>query len=99
MRQRLGTGRRHSRVRRSLSICAAACIAACVLVPAPAQAEDDSEFVVEIIHSSLPLYTFEWEDLWPRSFTDGDSFGCASPIEFGDWRFTPAEAHEQGEEA
>jgi len=80
------------------SICLAAWLAACIAGPTPAQGQTQSEVVVEPIHSSLPLYTFDWNDLWPRSFVDGDGFGCMSRIEFGDWRFTPAQINEQEEE-
>ena len=81
------------------AICAAAGLAACMLLPVQAQARPDPEVIVETIHSSLPLYTFAWEDLWPRSFSDGDSFGCVSQVGFGDWRFAPAEGNGQGQEA
>ncbi|MGD9714760.1 MAG: hypothetical protein AB7V46_22270 [Thermomicrobiales bacterium] len=80
------------------SIYLAAWLAACIVGPTPAQGQTHSEVVVEPIHSSLPLYSFEWNDLWPRSFIDGDEFGCTSRIGFGDWRFTPAQINEQEEE-
>lgn len=57
---------------------------------------DDSaqvEWIAEMIHSDLPLYTFEWEDFWPRNFHSGEgddfTFGCQSRVAFGDWQFTP----------
>jgi hypothetical protein len=64
--------------------------------PAAAQTEGRGELIAERIHSHLPLYTFAWEDLWPRNFYSEDSFGCESRVGFGDWRFTPssADAHE-----
>ncbi len=79
-------------------LCLAAGIGAWALPSAPAQARGDGEIVVELIHSSLPLYTFEWRDLWPRSVSDGESFGCSTRVGYGDWRFTPAdeEGGEQG---
>lgn len=64
---------------------------ALAVAPVPAQTGQRAESVAERIHSNLPLYTFEWEDLWPRNFHSGDSFGCTSRVAFGDWRFTPAE--------
>ena len=64
----------------------------------PALAADDDEVVVERIHSQLPLYTFDWEQIWPRSFSSGDDFGCTSRVAFGDWRFTPDPKNEFGEE-
>jgi hypothetical protein len=80
------------------SVYLAAWLAACIGGPAPAQGQTRSEVVVEPIHSSLPLYTFDWSDLWPRSFIDGDEFGCTSRIGFGDWRFSPAPTNDQEEE-
>jgi hypothetical protein len=74
-------------------------VSACLALPAPAQARRDSEFIVDHVHSSLPLYTFEWDHLWPRGFTNGLEFGCRSRIEFGDWRFTPAASNESEEES
>ena len=56
------------------------------------------EFVSTQIHSDLPLYTFEWEDLWPRNFRSETSFGCSSRVRFGDWKFTPNPADEYGYE-
>ncbi|MGC1270343.1 MAG: hypothetical protein WA842_07090 [Croceibacterium sp.] len=59
--------------------------------PALAQ-EDEADFepVTTIIHSDVPLYGFDWEELWPRGYVDGNSFGCMSRVGFGDWHFTPA---------
>lgn len=56
----------------------------------------DNEFTVERIHSALPLYTFEWEQMWPRSFSSADDFGCTSRVAFGDWRFTPSPEYNSG---
>lgn len=74
-------------------------LASFLFLPAVVQAEDNSERVVERIHSELPLYTFDWDQMWPRSFTDGDGFGCTSRVPFGDWQFVPDETDENGEEA
>ena len=69
-----------------------------IVAPAPVLAEDASEVVVERIHSDLPLYTFDWEAIWPRSFSSKDEFGCMSRVAFGDWRFVPAQANQHEEE-
>jgi hypothetical protein len=43
------------------------------------------------IHSDLPLFT-DPDSLWPRHFTDADSFGCVHRVRTGDWRIvTPGE--------
>lgn len=56
--------------------------------PALASGEgDEAEVALDLIHAPLPLYTFDWPDLWPRSFTDEESFGCTSRVAFGDWQF------------
>lgn len=74
-------------------------LASFLLSPAVVQAEDHSERVVEPIHSALPLFTFEWDHMWPRSFRDGDEFGCVSHVPFGDWRFQSQESDRGGKEA
>lgn len=74
-------------------------LASFLLLPAVVQAEDKSERVVERIHSQLPLYTFDWDQMWPRSFTDDEGFGCTSRVPFGDWQFVPDKTDEDGEEA
>lgn len=76
---------------------ALAWICASIFPTVPTRAQADTEGVVEFIHSSLPLYTFEWQELWPRSSEDGDGFGCRSRIGLGDWRFTPAGTNGQEE--
>lgn len=60
-------------------------------------AAEEQETVIERMHSDLPLYTFDWDQLWPRSFTDADSFGCSSRVPFGDWQFTPSKSDENAE--
>lgn len=70
-----------------------ATLSCALLIPLAAQAqEDDGEEgprVVSEIHSALPLYTFDWEKFWPRSFHEQNRFGCRSRVNFGDWQFTP----------
>lgn len=61
-----------------------------------ARAEGREERVAERIRSDLPLYTFEWEDLWPRSYRSDEEFGCTSRVGFGDWRFVPADSERRG---
>ena len=58
----------------------------------------DEEMTAEHIHSTLPLYTFDWEQTWPRSFSSGEEFGCTSRVAFGDWRFTPSPDNSGGEQ-
>ncbi len=65
-----------------------------IQLSSPALADD--ELTVERIHSALPLYTFEWEQMWPRSFSSEDEFGCTSRVAFGDWRFTPNPENSSG---
>ena len=72
-------------------------LGAVALLTAAAPAKEHDERIVELIHSSLPLYAFDWDDIWPRGFNSGDEFGCTSRIAFGDWLFTPADS-EAGEE-
>ena len=71
-----------------------ASFAALIVVPVSAHAEEHAELVAERIHSNLPLYTFDWEEIWPRSFHSEDTFGCTSRVAFGDWHFIPAETDE-----
>jgi len=66
--------------------------------PALAQSGEPQELVAERIQSELPLYTFAWEDLWPRNFYAEDSFGCTSRVAFGDWRFVPTAGDESRSE-
>ncbi|MDH4743457.1 hypothetical protein OMP43_05455 [Sphingomonas sp. CBMAI 2297] len=68
------------------------------LMPFSPPALADDELTVERIHSALPLYTFEWEQTWPRSFSSGDDFGCTSRVAFGDWRFAPGPENSFGKQ-
>ena len=73
-------------------------IASPVLAQSGAQWEDEEEeFVAELIHSDLPLYTFEWENFWPRGFVGEGSFGCVTKVSYGDWQFTSNPAFEFGD--
>jgi hypothetical protein len=65
---------------------------------APLQANEGYEWEAEHIHSDLPLYTFDWDDLWPRSMTAPDIIaGCTSRVAFGDWAFKPNPDDESGD--
>jgi len=67
-------------------------VLAAMLLAAPALAEDEKYvFEAELIHAPVPLYTFDWKQVWPRGMVpDADTIaGCASRVAFGDWRFTP----------
>ncbi len=66
-------------------------IASLVWCPLHAQNMEGEDYpVVETIHSDLPLYSFEWDELWPRGIVEPDTLGgCASRIRFGDWKFAP----------
>ena len=69
-----------------------------ILATTPSRAEemdDEAETHEEMLHSSLPLYDFDWEDFWPRGFADDEGFGCLSRVAFGDWRFDPNDAEEE----
>lgn len=75
----------------------AACLSAFLPFAAKAQARDASEVIVDRIHSPVPLYTFDWEEFWPRGFSSGDEFGCTSRVAFGDWQFVPTPTNEYEE--
>jgi len=54
-------------------------------------AQDDVELEDILIHSDLPLWGSKSKNVWPQSFVDDTSFGCASKIKFGDWKYTEGE--------
>ena len=76
---------------------------ALALYSAPAAAQDE-EYEAVRVHSDLPIYTFNYEDVWPRSIRSQESdrivlrFGCTSRVSFGDWKFTPNPSDEYGDE-
>jgi hypothetical protein len=72
-------------------------VPALAFLPAAAPAQDGAELVAEHLHSAVPLYSFDWKDMWPRSFHEGDEFGCASRVSFGDWRFVPTDPRPDNE--
>jgi hypothetical protein len=53
----------------------------------PATGQDAGEPGEDWLHSDLPLFGPEKDEVWPRSFIDDESFGCTSRVAFGDWAF------------
>jgi len=41
----------------------------------------------DLIHSDTPLWGAESTRLWPRSFQDGEDFGCLGNQKYGLWRY------------
>ncbi len=69
-----------------------------LLFAPPLQAEELYEWEAERVHSDLPLYTFDWDDVWPRGMTGPDIIaGCESRVAFGDWEFKPNPDDEFGD--
>lgn len=63
------------------------------LAAVPARADDEELRHADLIHAPVPLYTFDWADIWPRSIVDPGPdviAGCESRVAFGDWRYVPA---------
>jgi hypothetical protein len=52
-----------------------------------------SEMHSELIHSDLPLFT-HGENMWPRHFYEGRSFGCTTRVALGDWTFREQDSDE-----
>lgn len=51
------------------------------------------------LHAPVPLYTFAWRDLWPRSIENPGPdviAGCETRVAFGDWHFIPNPADSSG---
>ncbi|WP_086608698.1 hypothetical protein [Erythrobacter donghaensis] len=81
------------------SLALAAALAGAPALAADEGEDDDTEIALDLLHAPLPLYTFAWPDLWPRSFTDDGpdkSFGCASRVAFGDWQFVSDQSDYSG---
>ncbi len=69
-----------------------------ILAALPVSVRGETEWRDDRVHAPVPLYTFDWEDIWPRSIVDpepGTLFGCESRVAFGDWRFVPAWARNE----
>ncbi len=47
-----------------------------------AAAQDD------LIHSDVPLYAYDLENVWPKHFANEESFGCIHNVKLGDWEYT-----------
>ncbi|MAP96503.1 MAG: hypothetical protein CMK07_16280 [Ponticaulis sp.] len=52
------------------------------------------EIDYDLIHSDIPLFTTEEDELWPQSFVSDDSFGCTSIVRSGDWRFNLVDTYD-----
>lgn len=79
--------------------CLAALALAAPLCAAEPEREADYEWQSERLHAPVPLYTFAWRDLWPRSIENPGPdviVGCESRVAFGDWHFTPNPADSSG---
>jgi hypothetical protein len=62
--------------------------------------ETSVETIFEQVHSPLPLYTFDWKNIWPQSLEPSNDViaGCTSRVSFGDWKFTPANSNEDDDD-
>jgi len=54
--------------------------------------ESVSEVESDLLHSDLPIFGHGSDNVWPQHFYDEDSFGCTSPVGFGDWVFQKTNA-------
>jgi hypothetical protein len=68
-------------------------LAAILLCASPADSQSAVEHAADVVHSDLPLF-HGGDNVWPQPFGDGDSFGCASRVEFGDWVMREAGAQD-----
>lgn len=61
--------------------------------------QEEYEWQDDRLHAPVPLYTFAWRDLWPRSIEDPGPdiiVGCETRVAFGDWNFVPNSAGGRG---
>lgn len=59
----------------------------------------DQEYFDDRVHSDIPIYTFHYDEIWPRGFLEeGAIGGCTSRVAFGDWKFKPNPDGERAEE-
>lgn len=64
--------------------------------PALSDPAEDESLAQELIHSDLPLFSTDVENIWPQHFSDADgSFGCTSRVAFGDWRLSRIDEEEE----
>ncbi len=54
----------------------------------------DEEVYTDLIHADVPLWGIEDKGIWPRSFSDGESFGCSHRVALGDWKIVSYEQEE-----
>lgn len=66
-----------------------------LFIAPPARGASPEEISRDLLHSDLPIFGHGEENEWPQHFVDGDSFGCASRVAFGDWVFTPSDAEDE----
>jgi len=69
----------------------AAMLAVALLLAASAHGQALDEVAQDLVHSDLPIFGHGGDNEWPQHFYDDESFGCTSPVAFGDWAF-----HERG---
>jgi hypothetical protein len=75
-------------------VVSAIAVALLLTTPSAAQAATDAkeELQADLLHADLPLYDINYEQVWPRSFSNANGdFGCISRIKFGTWTFTDRE--------
>lgn len=41
----------------------------------------------DLIHSDVPLFAYDLENVWPRRFSDETSFGCIHNVKLGEWSY------------
>src|SRR5262249_8566532 len=57
--------------------------------PANSEPNSDDELARDLIHSDLPIFRGEPDQMWPQPFYTQDSFGCVTRVAFGDWELRP----------
>lgn len=55
------------------------------------------EIADDLLHSDLPIFGHGGDNEWPQHFYDDDSFGCTSPVAFGDWLLNENSAEDEGD--
>jgi len=72
-------------------------LAAALLFATFARAQSLDEMAADLLHSDLPIFGRGGDNEWPKHFSDGDAFGCASRVAFGDWVFRQRVAEAEDE--